>query len=162
MREIDESIFTHFLGRTKRFPSKKQTGQDNSFLTPPQVVLTTNYPSTQHWLYRKFVSTPLDGYSIYEQNQAENAHNLHPDYYSDLEKDYADRPDMLRTLVRGEWGVTVMGRQVYTEFSRELHVSKKPLRPLHTTVVSGWDNTGLSPACVDYPTQPHRPMAHSA
>lgn len=148
VREIDETIFTHLMGRTKRYPSKKETGDENSFLTTPQVVLTTNYPSTQHWLYKKFVETPLDGYTIYEQTQAENSHNLHPDYYTDLERDFADRPDMLRTLVRGQWGVTVMGRQVYTEFRRETHVSKKPLKPMRTTVIRGWDNTGLSPACV--------------
>ncbi|MDE2144893.1 MAG: phage terminase large subunit [Patescibacteria group bacterium] len=147
-REIHEDVFKGLLGRIGRYPSLKDTGGKTPFLNPPQVILTTNYPSTEHWIYRDFVSSPVSGYSIYQQTQQENKHNLRPGYYEDLERDYASRPDLLRTLVRGEWGVTVKGKQVYPEFRRELHVSPKPMKPDDTLVIRGWDNTGLSPACV--------------
>jgi hypothetical protein len=73
-----------------------------------------------------------------------------------MEKDYANRPDLLRTLVRGEWGITVRGREVYPEFRRDVHVSREPLLQYvrngivhgNRTIFRGWDNTGLSPACV--------------
>lgn len=148
-REIHQDVVKGLLGRVGRFPSKKDTDGKDPFVTPPQVVLTTNYPSTQHWLYRDFISGPIDGYTLYEQTQEENKHNLREGYYEDLAKDYATRPDLLKTLVQGEWGVTVAGKLVYPEFNRNLHVSKDPLIPHHPVeVVRGWDNTGLSPAIV--------------
>ena len=146
-REIDRSIVLGLLGRIGRYPSMKDYEGKSPFLTPPQVLLTTNYPSTLHWLYKDFVSMPIDGWMKYEQSQQENIHNLRPGYYDDLEKDYADRPDLLRTLVRGQWGITVQGKEVYPEFNRKIHVATFPLIPLRATqVIVGWDNTGLSPA----------------
>jgi len=156
-REINNSVFTGVLGRIGRFPSLKDSGGINPFLCPPQVVLTTNYPSREHFLYRDFVAKPISGYSIYEQGQDENRHNLRPGYYDDLEHDYRDRPDLLKTLVRGQWGVTVRGKRVYSdqEFDHKTHVSDVPLLPVvlesiqmggGRIIVRCWDNTGLSPA----------------
>jgi hypothetical protein len=146
-REIHQTVVKGLLGRIGRFPSMKDTDGVNPFIFPPQVLLTTNYPSSEHWLHRDFVSKPIEGYRIYEQTQEENKHNLRPNYYEDLEKDYADRTDLLKTLVRGEWGVTVKGKQVYPEFNRSYHVSKHSLVPEYPVeVIRGWDNTGLCPA----------------
>lgn len=148
-REIHEDVIKGLLGRVGRYPSKKDTVGAEPFLSPPQLVLTSNYPSTEHCLYRDFVSQPVEGYRIYEQPQSENRHNLRAGYYEDLERDYANRPDLLRTLVRGTWGVTIRGKQVYPEFRRSLHVAPQPITPLPSAqVIRGWDNTGLSPACV--------------
>jgi hypothetical protein len=103
----------------------------------------------KHHLYRDFVSNRIDGYAIYEQTQEENKHNLRKNYYEDLSRDYASRPDLLRTLVQGKWGVTVEGQAVYTpqEFNKEVHVSKVPIHPQEPVlIIRCWDNTGLSPA----------------
>lgn len=152
-REVHQDIIKGLLGRIGRFPSMKDTGGRNPFVDengidcPPQVDLSTNYPSTTHWLYGDFVSKRIDGYTLYEQGQSENKHNLRPGYYEDLEKDYANRPDLLRTLVRGEWGITVKGKQVFPEFVRKHHVADCSLIPDQAVkVLRGWDNTGLSPA----------------
>lgn len=146
-REIHQDVLKGLLGRIGRYPALKNTGGKNPFITPPQIILTTNYPSTSHWLYKDFVSNPIDGYEMYTQTQDENKHNLRPGYYEDLEKDYADRPDLLKTLVQGTWGVTVVGKLVYTEFNRALHVAKSSLIPRTAMeIIRGWDNTGLSPA----------------
>lgn len=148
-REIHSDVIKGLLGRVGRYPSMKSTQGVSPFTTPPQIVLTTNYPSTHHWLYRDLVSNPIEGYTIYEQTQEENRHNLRPQYYEDLAKDYADRPDLLKTLVQGTWGVTTAGKLVYPEFSRSLHVSKHSLKPAHPCeIIRGWDNTGLSPAII--------------
>lgn len=137
---------TH-LDRSMGLGCEAWTSKFSPYLFPPQVVLTTNYPSREHWLYRDFVGNPIEGYSIYEQTQEENARNLNPDYYTNLEKDYADRPDLLMTLVRGEWGVTVRGMRVYPEFDRHIHVSPCSLMPEKPRrILVGWDNTGISPA----------------
>jgi hypothetical protein len=151
-REIHQDVIKGLLGRVGRFPSKKDTDGAEPFLAPPQVLLTTNYPSTEHWLYSDFVENPISGYTMYQQSQEENKHNLPSNYYENLELDYARRPDLLKTLVRGEWGITVQGKQVFPEFSQQLHIAKESLIPKHpTTVIRGWDNTGLSPAiCLSY------------
>lgn len=146
-REVHEDIFKGLRGRVGRFPSLKDTGGRDPFLKPPQVILTTNYPSELHWICRDF-EEGREGYRAFHQDQSENKHNLRPGYYEDMEKDYADRPDLLRTLVRGGYGITVLGRSVYPEFRRELHVSVRVLKPVEAKVVRGWDNTGLNPACV--------------
>lgn len=146
-REIHQDVIKGLLGRVGRYPSLKSTQGKNPFATPPQVILSTNYPATTHWLYRDFISNPVGGYTIYEQGQEENKHNLRPGYYEDLAADYADRPDLLKTLVQGTWGVTVAGKLVYPEFRRTLHVSKESLLPkTPMEIIRGWDNTGLSPA----------------
>jgi hypothetical protein len=150
-REIHQDVVKGLLGRIGRYPSLKDTSGLDPFLTPPQITLSTNYPSTRHPLYRDFVSHRIDGYTIYEQKQSENKHNLRKGYYEDLERDYASRPDLLRTLVRGEWGVTVEGQAVYTtnEFNRAVHVSKVSMFPQEPTlIIRGWDNTGLAPAII--------------
>lgn len=147
-REIHQDVIKGLLGRIGRYPSRKDTQGKNPFTSPPQVTLTTNYPDDEHHLYRDFVDKPIDGYSIFEQKKEENLHNLRDGYYNDLEKDYADRPDLLKTLVRGEWGVTVHGKLVYPEYKRVLHVAKHKLDPIEGLVIRGWDNSGLSPAAV--------------
>lgn len=150
-REVHHDVLKGLLACMGRYPSRKDYSGIDPFLTPPQISMSTNYPSTKHWLYRDFVSARIDGYSIYRQTQAENRHNLPKNYYENLEKDYKDRPDLLRTLVRGDWGVTVEGKSVYTpqEFNRETHVSKVSLFPIEPMlIIRGWDNTGLSPAVI--------------
>ncbi len=160
-REVKDSIIKDVMSRFKRFPPKRDypwAADDPDFTpfeTPPQLVMSTNYPSRRHHLYRDFVEHPIDGYEIYEQGQEENAHNLPKSYYEDLEKDYANRPDKLRTLVRGEWGIVTLGRKVYEEFNQKYHVASEPLLPaaqtgagMGRTIQRGWDHTGLHPGCV--------------
>ena len=148
-REVNNSIFKGILGRVGRFPSIKDYDGESPFLTPPQVDLTTNYPNRDHWLYRDFVANPISGYTMFEQIQEENKHNLPPNYYENLELDYADRPDLLKTLVRGEWGITYIGKLVYPEWVPKLFKADKKIVPIPGKVFQrGWDNTGLHPGCV--------------
>lgn len=146
-RNVHEDVFKVLMGRRGRFPSMKDTGGLNPFLTTPQGILTSNYPPEQHWMPRHF-EEGRPGYAVYHALQDENRKNLRPGYYEDLERDYVDRPDLLRTLVKGGYGITILGKLVYAEFRREVHVSSTQLEPVAGQVIRGWDNTGLSPACV--------------
>lgn len=149
-REIDHSIVKGLMGRVGRFPSQRDFNGQSPFNPGAcQLNLTTNYPNRDHWLYRDFVAHPIAGYRIFVQYQDENRHNLPPDYYTNLELDYADRPDLLKTLVRGEWGVTLNGKLVFPEFNRRLHVAEKPIKAHESgEFILGWDHTGLHPGCV--------------
>jgi len=57
-------------------------------------------------------------------------------------------PQKYALIWGGEFGARIMGKRVYPEFVRHLHVSLTSLQPLPSLVIRGWDNTGLSPACV--------------
>jgi hypothetical protein len=54
------------------------------------------------------------------------------------------------------WQLAFTGKPVYSEFDRSVHVAEIQLLPIvekaindgHTTVIRGWDHTGLHPACV--------------
>lgn len=151
-REIPQIIMTSLMSRF-RFPAKKDYDDEcDPFTTRPQVLMTTNYPNRDHWLYRDFVAKKKVGYQIFEGGQEENKHNLPDNYYENQMIDYADRPDLLRTMVMGEWGMTYKGRLVYPEWNN--FPSKTFLSPTHIVpdmskvFYRGWDNTGLHPACV--------------
>ena len=175
-REIRQSIVKGMLGRVKRYPSKKDYGGelpfvlfgpdgredmptgslnedeyekllDNLSIPACAVDLTTNYPNRDHWLYKDFVKKPIPGYAMYRHDQKENKHNLPPRYYEDLELDYADRPDLLRTLVHGDWGITYIGKLVFPEWD-DIFKAEKPIPYEDRIFIRGWDNTGLHPACV--------------
>jgi len=57
-------------------------------------------------------------------------------------------PAKFKHIWGGGFGVRILGKQVYPEFVRDVHVSSRPLEIEDAAVVRGWDNTGLSPACV--------------
>lgn len=174
-REIKQSIFKGIMGRCKRYPSRRDYDGEMPFLLFDEggkidtagfteedfekllerinipacaVDLTTNYPNRDHWLYKDFVSKPIPGYRIFVHTQEENKHNLPPRYYEDLALDYADRPDLLRTLVIGDWGITYNGKLVYPEWNHQYFVSPLPIKYEDRLFIRGWDNTGLHPGCV--------------
>jgi hypothetical protein len=148
-KEIPRVIMTSLASRF-RYPAKKDyIDECDPFTTRPQILLTTNYPNRDHWLYRDFVAAPKQGYRIFEADQSENKHNLPDNYYENQMIDFADRPDLLKTLVLGEWGMTYKGKIVYPEWINKTFVSPDSIIPdISKNFQRGWDNTGLHPACV--------------
>lgn len=150
-KEIPHIIASSLMSRF-RYPPKKDYADEDPFLVRPQLLLTTNYPNRDHWLYRDFVAAIKVGYRIFEQTQEENKHNLPDNYYENQAIDFADRPDMLRTLVLGQWGMTYKGKLVYPEWNQwptGTFLAPGPLQADSGRLIHrGWDNTGLHPACV--------------
>lgn len=150
-KEVLKSIAMGLITRF-RFPPVKDYDGGSPFIVSPQLVLTTNYANRDHWLYQDFVANPQPGFTLYEQDQSENQHNLPADYYERAARAYADRPDLLRTLVLGQWGMTYRGKLVYPEWSQwpnGTFIAKGPLQADPGRIIHrGWDNTGLHPACV--------------
>lgn len=111
-------------------------------------ILTTNPCDTEHWIYRDFVMNPLPSHEYWRQGANENPF-LHAEYYSELEANYRDRPELMRRYVHGEWGAIFSGKPVYgNEFNWEWHVAKKHLEAVRgVDIYCGWD-FGLNPAVV--------------
>ena len=57
-------------------------------------------------------------------------------------------PHKYQHIWEGGFGSRIEGKIIYPEFSRHIHVSMHSLQVCDSQVIRGWDNTGLSPACV--------------
>ena len=88
-----------------------------------------------------------DGTPTYVVNpNAENLANLPPGYYENLVRDKTE--DYIRTYVMCEYGRSKGGKPVHPMFSREVHVSKHPIRPNKDLLLLVSADFGLTPAIV--------------
>ena len=147
-REIPLEVFDMMDGRIDRFPRN---------CTYPFIILDSNPPDTDNWLYKFFEEKPLkdeklkDKVQLFRQpsglsQEAENLPNLPPHYYDNLliGKD----EDFVRVYVHGEYGFVREGKPVFSNFSQSVHVAKEEIVPLKGThIVIGMD-FGLTPAAV--------------
>jgi hypothetical protein len=87
-----------------------------------KLLLDTNPPSSDHWIYNLFVLNKLDKWKLYKQpgglsKDAENTHNLPDDYYTNFGDSnvIADRD--------GEFSQTEEGMRIYTGFNPSIHTT---------------------------------------
>jgi len=158
-REIEWDIFNMLRGRIDRYPPKADGGPTYSF-----IILDSNPPDTEHWLYKFFVEWPQADESLRElvgffkqpsgrSSQAENLSNLPENYYQDLMIGQDD--DFIRVYVDGEFGVTRVGKPVFSNYRDSLHYRDEEFIPKpYIQVVIGMD-FGLYPACVFTQYQPN-------
>lgn len=153
---IDESIEVPIdvklmlKNRIGRFPPKCPERFGIETTNPPDIEDPTYY--NFKWLTKIPGPMPeqkplVDHYGFW-QPPRENDANLRPRYYDDLIQDYQGNRDWIERYIMGKPGITVQGRVVYNNFSRERHVAKEPIEFSGRKLYAGWDNTGNCPACV--------------
>jgi hypothetical protein len=116
------------------------------------MILIANPGPATHWIARRFGCTPDADRerppSLRKQTRRvhltvlDNAHNLHPDYLSDLLATEETRPDYFRQMVMGEWGS--FGGKRFKCWRPEVHVSREMFEiPTEWEIVEGidWGNT---------------------
>ena len=109
--------------------------------------LAENNPDESHWTYRKFVSPGTAEFSLWQPATPENVENLPPDYYENMRKTLAHRPDLVRRFVDGEFGFQSQGRAVTPQWSDRLHLSLG-LTPIpRVPIYMLWD-WGHNPTCL--------------
>ena len=102
---------------------------------------------------------PLKRYVGFWQERGENKENLREGYWTDIEADYPESPEMVRMMVKGEPGKKPEGKGVYRNFEMKDHMSETPLMWMKVLdsatglihgapLYAGWDNSGNFPACV--------------
>lgn len=147
-KEINQSVFNMLRSRIGRYPPKKQVEPTYTF-----IIMDTNPPSTQHWLYKLFVEEYeklKDKFAFYKQPSglsplAENLPNLPKNYYQDLA--VGQDEDFIKVYIHGEWGEVKSGKAVYSAYSDSFHCSKDILEPfIDKELIIGMD-FGLYPAC---------------
>lgn len=156
-REVHPEIITAVRSRMPRYPSKAMLAPDDTGKLPEYwygVIMDTNPPSEDSWLYEQFEVKQPDGWEIFKQPSglapdAENKENLGPTYYEDMMSGATE--DFIRVHVRGEYGRSLIGRAVYeSSFVKDFHVAKESLQVLEYDsypVVIGMD-FGRTPAAV--------------
>ncbi len=145
-REVPRAVIDMLLGRVGRYPAARDGGCAWS-----GILLDSNPPDTDHWMYRRFEEDRPEGWRLYRQPgarsvNAENLANLPAGYYERLVA--ANSEDWCRVYVDGEYGYVQDGKPVFPEYTDSVHAADTILRPLtDSTVVIGLD-FGLTPAAV--------------
>lgn len=151
-RETPIEIVTAIRSRCGRFPSKKSGGP-----TWYGLIMDTNPPSTDSWIYEKFETEKPRGWEIFKQPggldpHAENIENLPPGYYEDM-MDGADE-EWINVHVHAKYGKSKVGRPVYENtFTSAFHLRDDMRVITGTSVVIGLD-AGRTPAAAFYQRDP--------
>lgn len=155
--ELPEAVLLHIKGRVGRYPSK-------NMLTAPfkgHIIMDTNPPDTDHWLYKIFEEERPDGFKIFKQppglikNQegqwitnpnADNIQHLNEaDYY--VKQTYGASEEFIKVYCLGQYGAVISGKPVYPEYNDDMH-SIDEIKPIEgLPLLLGWD-FGLTPACI--------------
>lgn len=157
-REIDEEIFKYLTGRVGRYPAMKDGGP-----TWRGIFVDTNAPRTTHWLYRVFEEEiPPESFKLFKQPpaayydakeqkwkvnpDAENLSNLPSGYYEQQITGNTD--DYIRVMLACEYGMSLLGKPVFGQYSERDHVAKQPIMPDRSMpIIIGFD-WGLHPAAI--------------
>ena len=149
-REIAPELITAAFSRLGRYPSKAMIKEPYWY----GLIMDTNPPSRDSWLYTTFEEEKPEGWEIFKQPggtdpDAENTANLPETYYDDMMNGATE--DWINVHVHGQYGRSLIGRAVYENtFKREFHVAKEPLlanKSAESTILIGMD-FGRTPAAV--------------
>lgn len=125
--EADEISEDHWLTLCGRLRVKD---------VPLYGMVATNPTSTNHWIYKRWVVNPSDGYEIFRSKTDDNALNLPEGYLEELRKTYPE--DWQKRYLDGQFGVLQSGDPAFPDFNPVTHVrSIKPIPGL--PMIRGWD-----------------------
>lgn len=151
-REVAPEIIQAVISRLGRYPSRAMLPKGTDYWYG--LIMDTNPPSRDSWLYEKFEEEKPNGWEIFHQPggldpEAENRENLPASYYEEMMNGASE--DWIDVHVHGKYGRSLTGRPVYEKsFSRGFHVAASPLRAINSenhTVIIGMD-FGRTPAAV--------------
>lgn len=154
-REIPKDILDVLTGRVGRFPSQREGGA-----TWSGIVMDSNPPSTDSWIYRIFEEEKSAGWMMYKQPggllekggnylpnpDAENIENLPGGYEYYLRQLSGKQPNWIKSYILGRYADNMDGKPIYPEWNDELHVSQGELRPIRGLPVYVGLDFGLTPA----------------
>lgn len=154
--EIQEEVFDILEGRIGRYPAVKDVKEPFWF----GIIMDTNPPPTEHWLYYLFEQKkPLD-FEIFHQPagllekdgqysanpEAENIENLPAGYYLNLAA--SKSKEYIKVYCLGQYGIVKGGKMIYPEYNDDIH-SKESINIVRDVpILLAWDYGKVSPACL--------------
>ena len=133
---VDEMIFDIGLSRLRK-PNMKWYGMK----------LAENNPDEAHWTYRRFVVDREPDFELWQPNKPENELNLPANYYQELRRIWAHRPDLIRRFVDGEFGFQSIGKAVTPQWSDKYHLATGLIALPRSELILLWD-WGHNPTCI--------------
>lgn len=150
-KDVPKAVLDMIAGRVDRFPAKKIRNWTG-------VILDTNMPDDDHWLYRLAEVTHPKGWTFYRQPggvikvgeewvlnpNRENTEHLSERYYMQQLGGKSD--EWIRVYLGAEYGYVSDGRPVYPEYSDVHHVCEA--EPYDGRGILIGADLGLTPAAV--------------
>jgi len=167
--EISKEVFTGVMSRCGRYPKK-----DKGELSWSGVIMDTNPPVKNHWIYNTFEQQSLPGFSVYHQPPAllieydpKHPNDLHHarfipnpeaenvihqqkgyNYWLDIANASRDNLEHIKRVVLGEYTMGLAGKPVYSAFIPHDHLSDSELRPTRSSIMVVGMDFGLNGAAV--------------
>lgn len=152
-REVPKEVYDMLDGRIDRYPRRR----GNYKCSYPFIILDTNPPDTDNWIYHHFEELPQrdprmrEVVEMFKQpsglsKEAENIANLPENYYYNLMA--GKDADYIKVYIQGEYGYLREGKPVFPNFSHSLHVALEELLPIKGVMLTIGMDFGLFPAAV--------------
>jgi len=153
--ELPKAVMDMGTGRVGRYPSKAMGGASWS-----GVIMDTNSPDDDHWLYDLAEVTKPEGYEFFAQPgalmkvdgkyvpnpEAENVQNHSLGYEYWLRQIPGKSEPWIKVFVLGQYGSVHDGKPVYPEWNDSLHI--KPIEPIPGIQLRIGMDFGLMPAAI--------------
>ena len=144
-REVNEDTVQMVISRLGRYPAVK----DGVSCTRPCLIMDTNPPDQDHFMFRIFEIEKPEGWQIFKQPspllqdgtinpEAENIENLPDGYYTTMMSGKSD--DWLRVYRDGQYGFVQDGKPVYPEYNDSLHCIPEFEPDTRRPLICGGDN----------------------
>jgi len=145
-KDLPKSIFDMLLGRVGRYPSNRDVGP-----TWHGVIMDTNPPDTDHWIYDVFEVQRPPNFKVFKQPsglspEAENIDNLPFNYYQNLMQ--GKDQEFINVYVHGKYGMVNDGKPVFPEYKDDVHAVHEHYSPLPNEPIFVGIDFGLTPAAV--------------
>lgn len=150
--EIPKLVFDVLTGRINRYPNRNLLNDPYS----GRVIMDSNPPDTDHWLYQTFEEIAPERYRIFKQPpglledlspnpDAENIQNLGVTYYVDMA--VGKTREFIIVFCMGKYGCVIKDKPVYPQYNDDLHAVDDIAIDKKEGIYIGWD-FGLTPACL--------------
>ncbi len=143
-REVQPEVITTLMSRLGRYPSMR----DDVGCTDPRLILDSNFPSEDSFLYHRFEEEVPEGWELFKQppplnkkgklrKKAENRANLPAEYYLSMMAGHKE--DWLRVHRDCEYGFLMDGKAVYPEYKDSVHVINDYVPDITRPIYIGMD-----------------------
>jgi hypothetical protein len=152
---LPSGLIKNAPNRCGRYPADEDLRPDEVHLRTAPIIMDTNPPDIDHWLYNRFVQRQLPNHAFFHQPpnayknsqgkwcvnpDGDNVKNLRDGYYDTMLNSESD--DYIRVYACGEWGALIKEGSYYGELLSQCEREKRiidfdinPNYPVHTA----WD-----------------------